>query len=58
MPECPNCGHHLTNDYLRVFGDNNDDVVICMHCEDDVHINERDTAGLEDTNSNLMTENL
>lgn len=32
MPQCTTCGSHLTKDYLRVFGDNEDGVDSCVHC--------------------------
>ncbi|WP_445668774.1 DUF7563 family protein [Natranaeroarchaeum sulfidigenes] len=32
MPECDNCGAHLTPEYVRVFGDSSGSVPICIHC--------------------------
>lgn len=32
MPECRNCGSHVTVQFARVFGDNADTVHNCMEC--------------------------
>lgn len=35
MPECLNCGSHVTDDYVRVFSANGDDSVrTCPDCPD------------------------
>lgn len=45
--QCQNCGGDVTEQYRRVFGDNNDVVHACPHCEDKKFGDERLTAGLE-----------
>lgn len=32
MPRCTNCGEHVTPQFARVFGDNEDVVRQCMDC--------------------------
>lgn len=32
MPECENCGGHVTPDFARVFGSNDNDVQACIEC--------------------------
>lgn len=32
MPRCTNCGKHVTPQFARVFGDNEDVVHQCMEC--------------------------
>lgn len=32
MPECNECGQFLSTQYVKVFGDNNDEVSACPHC--------------------------
>lgn len=32
MPECSNCGSHITPDFARVFGDRDDDIHGCPSC--------------------------
>lgn len=32
MPECDNCGHHVTERYKRVFADNDGILHACSHC--------------------------
>lgn len=32
MPSCRNCGAHVTDQFARVFGDNEDIVHTCMGC--------------------------
>lgn len=32
MPNCQQCGGHISQDFARVFGDNNDDVHACHGC--------------------------
>lgn len=32
MPACRNCGAHVTDQFARVFGDNEDIVHTCMGC--------------------------
>lgn len=32
MPTCRNCGSHVTDQFARVFGDNEDTVHSCMGC--------------------------
>lgn len=46
MPNCPNCGGHVTRQFLRVFGRNGDEIERCPHCSPDDRINERTIAGL------------
>lgn len=31
---CLNCGNHITPEFARVFGDNDDDVHACLECAD------------------------
>lgn len=33
MPECDNCGRHVTHDYLRVFADNSGILHSCPVCQ-------------------------
>ena len=33
--ECQNCGNVVSNNFARVYGDNNDDVHRCMECLDE-----------------------
>lgn len=35
MYQCKSCGGFLTEDYARVFGDNENDVYDCRHCPPD-----------------------
>lgn len=32
MPQCTNCGTHVTGMFARVFGDNEDTIHRCMNC--------------------------
>lgn len=32
MPECTTCGNHVTHEYVRVFGDNENSVDSCRNC--------------------------
>lgn len=32
MPKCNRCETHVTTDFTRVFGDNDDEVYGCQHC--------------------------
>ena len=32
MPQCRNCGSHVTVQFAKVFGDNQDTVHNCMSC--------------------------
>lgn len=32
MPTCRNCGEHVTVQFARVFGDNEDTVTKCIEC--------------------------
>lgn len=33
MPECTTCGTHVTHEYVRVFGDNENSVNSCRNCQ-------------------------
>lgn len=44
---CLNCGGHVTEQYRRVFGDNDDQVHACPNCEEKMFGDERLTAGLD-----------
>lgn len=33
MPKCGNCNTHLTEAYVKVFGDNDDEVQACYSCK-------------------------
>jgi Zn ribbon nucleic-acid-binding protein len=50
MPRCPNCESHLSDQYLRVHGDNNDEIRSCVHCGDlkgkPHHIDPEELGGL------------
>ena len=35
MTSCSNCGAFVTDDFARVFGDNDDEVHACPECSDD-----------------------
>jgi hypothetical protein len=32
MPHCQHCGAHVTGDFTRVFGNNDDEVYGCLEC--------------------------
>jgi len=32
MPHCQHCGAHVTGDFTRVFGNNDDEVYGCIEC--------------------------
>lgn len=32
MSKCLNCGSHVTEDFAKVFGDQDDDVFHCINC--------------------------
>jgi translation initiation factor 1 (eIF-1/SUI1) len=32
MPTCDNCGGHVSDQFVRVFGDENDAVHACLNC--------------------------
>lgn len=32
MPKCNNCGHFVSSDFVRVFGDENGELDDCPHC--------------------------
>lgn len=34
MPECLNCGSHVTERFCRVFGDNSDNIYRCFECSE------------------------
>lgn len=34
MPECQNCGNHVTEQYKRVFADNQGVLHACSNCRD------------------------
>ncbi|WP_455363929.1 DUF7563 family protein [Natronococcus wangiae] len=34
MPECSNCGSHVTEQYKRVFADNTGTLYACPNCRD------------------------
>lgn len=46
MPKCSNCGHHLTERYVKVFGNRSNSVVQCLHCAEGSRVDERSMAGL------------
>ena len=31
MPECDNCGAHVTSKYVKIFG-RNGEIAACLHC--------------------------
>lgn len=40
MPECQNCGHHVSSDYVRVFAQPDaDEVFCCPWCDDELRSN-------------------
>lgn len=52
MPECGNCGGHVTDDYVRVFTpDFVDQPRVCPNCEDKI----RDGNGVRDARSTRDT---
>lgn len=40
MPRCDNCGGFVTQNFVRVFGDNQDNVQGCMSCCDRTAVRE------------------
>jgi hypothetical protein len=32
MPDCKNCGNHISDDFKRVFADDNGEVRACPNC--------------------------
>ena len=40
MPHCENCGAFVTRNFVRVFGDNQDNVQGCMECCDRTAVRE------------------
>src|SRR6056297_72098 len=40
MPHCENCGGFVTRNFVRVFGDNHDNVQGCMECCDRTAVRE------------------
>jgi len=47
MPKCQNCEKHLTKQFVRVFGDNENKVHKCHDCMENVNTTARDMAGLQ-----------
>lgn len=45
MPECNNCGEHVTDKFVRVFGDENNVVHSCQECGE-LYTNRRERADL------------
>ena len=45
MPTCNNCGAHVTVQFARVFGDNNDNVDRCLACTANAELD--DTSDIE-----------
>lgn len=45
--ECQNCGGSVTDDFARVFGDDNDVVHSCLECETATAVKNGTAAGLE-----------
>lgn len=54
MPECTTCGGHVTHEYVRVFGDNEDSIDSCRNCrassreQDDEDVESDEVVYLED----------
>jgi len=44
VSECEHCGAFVTDDFARVFGDNQNRVDGCIECEGKIGIDGRDTA--------------
>lgn len=38
MPRCRNCDSHVTEQFARVFGDNEDSVHYCIDCTTNAHL--------------------
>ncbi|WP_435064301.1 DUF7563 family protein [Halobaculum sp. EA56] len=53
MPQCVRCGHHVTERFARVFGDNEDVVHRCIGCSRaadlDESLSREERAAIEDT---------
>ena len=45
MPVCTNCGAHVTVQFARVFGDNEDTVTKCIACTPNAELD--DTSDVE-----------
>mgnify|MGYP006993517817 CR=1 FL=1 len=41
MPKCTNCDGHITEQFARVFGDNQDRVHTCMGCGSNAELGSR-----------------
>lgn len=48
MPECENCGSHVTNDFHRVFSDNNGVLHGCIECMTGSDLKEGKASGSDD----------
>jgi len=49
MPECSNCGGHVTEQFARVFGDRDDVVHGCVECSSFRELQEGAAAGRQVT---------
>lgn len=45
MPHCSNCDSHVTEQFARVFGDNQDQVHTCMGCGSNAELGSRPQQG-------------
>ncbi|MFB6068426.1 MAG: hypothetical protein ABEJ90_00685 [Halobacterium sp.] len=45
MPRCHNCGSHVTVQFARVFGDNDDSVHNCIDCATNAELDQNPDAG-------------
>lgn len=49
MPNCNGCDGHVTEQYVKVFGNRDNEVEECINCASGSRVNERATSGLGDT---------
>jgi hypothetical protein len=47
MPRCKNCGAHVTTQFARVFGDNEDTVHHCIGCVPNGDLEENNVESTE-----------
>lgn len=50
MAKCQECGSHITAQFAKVFGNNNDDVFGCLHCGGVAKSDKRHSQQLDHTN--------
>lgn len=45
MQQCHNCGEHVSEQFARVFGDNDDEVFACTDCAGLRELSDGDASG-------------